>query len=109
MAHITGGGLIDNVPRMLPDGLAAEFDPTTWQVNPVFRFLVREGRIAPGEQYRVFNMGIGFVLAIAPERVNEALAALPRAVVIGRVIAAGDERLPRVRGLTESTDGNVDA
>lgn len=109
MAHITGGGLIDNVPRMLPEGLAAEFDPTTWQVNPIFRFLVSEGRIPPDEQYRVFNMGIGFVLAIPPERVNEALAALPRAVVIGRVIAAGDERLPRVRGLTESTNGDVDA
>jgi phosphoribosylformylglycinamidine cyclo-ligase len=94
---------------MLPEGLAAEFDPATWRVNPIFQFLVREGRIPRDEQYRVFNMGIGFVLAVAPERVNEALAALPRAVVIGRVIAAGDERLPRVRGLTESTDGDVDA
>jgi len=106
MAHITGGGLIDNVPRMLPDGLAAEFDPAAWQVNPIFRYLVSKGQVPPAEQYRVFNMGIGFVLAIAPERVNEALAALPHAVVIGRVVAAGDERLPRVRGLVGRTDGN---
>jgi phosphoribosylformylglycinamidine cyclo-ligase len=100
LAHITGGGLIDNVPRMLPAGLAAEFDPSTWDAHPIFDYLVAEGSVPPKERYRVFNMGIGFVLAVSPERSAEALALLPTGRIVGRVVEAPDDESPRVRVLT---------
>ncbi len=108
MAHITGGGLIDNVPRMLPDGLAAWIDPSTWTANPIFTYLVEAGSVPQAERYRALNMGIGFVLAVPADRAREALEALPGAVEIGRVVAADGEGLPRVRGLADTTDGTVD-
>ncbi len=99
MAHITGGGLPDNLPRMLPAGLAADLDPASWPGQPIFDELVGVGMLAEEERYRAFNMGIGFVLAVAQERVPEVLAAIPDAVVIGQVrVAEGDGR-PVVRGL----------
>jgi phosphoribosylformylglycinamidine cyclo-ligase len=85
LAHITGGGLVENVPRMLPDGLAATIDPVTWPVLPVFDALCAAGRVAPAERYRAFNMGIGMVLAVAPDDVPVALARLRGAVVVGWV------------------------
>ncbi len=99
MAHITGGGLPDNLPRMLPAGLAADLDPASWSGQPIFEELVQLGALAEVERYRAFNMGIGFVLAVASERVPEILTAIPDALVIGRVeVAEGDDR-PVVRGL----------
>ena len=102
MAHVTGGGLIDNLPRMLPAGLAAELDPAAWRRQPIFEFLVAAGAIPTAEQYRVFNMGIGFVLAVAAEHAAPALDRLAGegAVVIGRVVANDDGAGPVVRGLT---------
>ena len=70
IAHITGGGLIDNLPRMLPDGVAVRLDQTTWTVNPIFSYLVETGNVEAREQYRTFNMGIGMVLAVRPDDVS---------------------------------------
>jgi phosphoribosylformylglycinamidine cyclo-ligase len=64
MAHITGGGIPGNVPRTLPDGLAAVIRTGSWPMPPVFPTLVRAARLPEGEAYRTFNMGIGMVLVV---------------------------------------------
>jgi phosphoribosylformylglycinamidine cyclo-ligase len=64
LAHITGGGLLENIPRILPGGCAVEIDTASWEVPPLFAFLEERGRIERREMYRVFNMGIGMVLII---------------------------------------------
>jgi phosphoribosylformylglycinamidine cyclo-ligase len=90
MAHITGGGFIENIPRMLPSGLGAVIDEDSWEVPPIFPFLASLGKIPKQEMYNVFNMGIGLVLAV-DEKVAEDL--LPffremgeRAYAMGRVV-----------------------
>ena len=65
MAHITGGGLIDNVVRSLPEGCEAHIDTTTWQPLPIFDLLVGIGELPKNEAYRTFNMGVGYVLIVA--------------------------------------------
>lgn len=67
MAHITGGGLTDNVPRILPEGLGVRIDPSAWERPPIFELLQRLGDVDWSEMYRTFNMGIGFVLIVRPE------------------------------------------
>lgn len=67
MVHITGGGLLDNVPRILPEGCRAVLSTANWPVLPVFRHLVARGQIGRDEAHRVFNMGIGYVLIVRPE------------------------------------------
>ena len=88
-AHITGGGLPGNVPRMLPDGLHAELDASTWPLPPVFRWLARTGGVADTEMLRVFNCGLGMVLAVSDRDAALALLASLReaAHVVGRVVA----------------------
>ena len=86
IAHVTGGGLIENVPRMLPDGLSARFDPDAWAVPPIFTQLQEDGGISRDEMYRVFNMGLGMVLACDPTRVSEVLKLVPEAVEVGEVV-----------------------
>ena len=76
MAHITGGGLLENIPRMLPEALAAEVDVTTWPVPNVFCWLRKAGRIAPLEFARVWNTGIGMVLVVTEVKAQEAEAVL---------------------------------
>jgi phosphoribosylamine--glycine ligase/phosphoribosylformylglycinamidine cyclo-ligase len=96
MAHITGGGFFDNIPRVLPAGVGVEIERGAWQVPPIFGLIQREGQVDKMEMYHVFNMGIGLVLQVAPEQVEPALAALPEAIVIGR--ATGWDGIgPRVR------------
>lgn len=89
MAHITGGGFQDNIPRMLPEGLDAVIDCNAWEVPPLFRFLQEQGSVETEEMYHVFNMGIGMVLAINPQDKEEACSLLAAhgtpAVDIGRV------------------------
>ena len=75
LAHITGGGLTENLPRVLPDGLGAEIDLGAWRPNPVFGWLARAGGVARDEMLKTFNCGIGMVVVCAPERAD-ALAAL---------------------------------
>lgn len=74
MAHITGGGLVDNLPRVVPDGLAVHLDATTWDILPIFRLIQRQGGIAWGEMLRVFNMGLGFLIFCRPEHEAQVLA-----------------------------------
>ncbi len=95
LAHITGGGLIDNVPRMLPDGLAARFRRTAWQVPPLFQLIQRVGQVSDAEMFRTFNMGLGMVLAVAPERVAAVRERLPEALLVGEVLPHAGEG-PRV-------------
>jgi phosphoribosylformylglycinamidine cyclo-ligase len=98
MAHITGGGLLDNVPRMLPETAAAEFDRESWPVPPVFDYLVSAGDVGERERFQVFNMGLGFVFAVPAGREREAQAMVPGSLVVGRVIPRGDDD-ETVRGL----------
>ena len=92
LAHITGGGLVENIPRVLPDGLRAELDARAWDLPAVFRWLQREGGIAPMELARTFNCGIGMVVVVTPseiDRVSTALAAAGEQVrPIGRIVPA---------------------
>jgi phosphoribosylformylglycinamidine cyclo-ligase len=89
-AHITGGGLLENIPRVLPEGMAAELDTRLWPLPPVFRWLAESGGIAAFEMARTFNCGIGMVAVVAPravERVTAALAAAGEQVHrIGRIV-----------------------
>ncbi|KYK56641.1 bifunctional purine biosynthetic protein Ade1 [Drechmeria coniospora] len=76
LAHITGGGLLENVPRMLPDTLAAEIEFGTWEVPPVFQWLKTNGNVAPAEMCRTFNSGIGMVIAVDAAKANAVTRAL---------------------------------
>ena len=79
MAHITGGGLVENVPRMLPEGVTAYMEASRWQRPPVFDWLQQQGGIDTAEMHRVFNCGIGMVLAVAPADVAAVTRALTEA------------------------------
>jgi phosphoribosylformylglycinamidine cyclo-ligase len=94
MAHITGGGLIGNVPRVLPAGLAAAFDSQAWTAPPIFPLIQQRGNVDRDEMYRVFNMGIGMVLICSPDKVDQLTGELPEARVIGGVVEqAGEKRV----------------
>ena len=98
MAHITGGGLTENIIRVVPDGLGLEIDASAWPLPPVFQWLQREGEVAREEMWRTFNCGIGFVLLADPDAVPALKAELARLGLdhwqIGQVVAAtGDERV----------------
>src|SRR6476646_1573121 len=75
MAHITGGGITENLPRILPEGCSAAIDPHSWTPLPVFGVLQERGGITTDEMFRAFNMGIGLILVWAPEHVDRALLA----------------------------------
>ena len=92
MAHITGGGLPGNVPRVLPDGLAARFDRSAWRVPEIFRMIQRAGNVPDEEMWRAFNMGIGMAVFVAPQEVDAVLEHAPEALVAGEIV--------------EETDGN---
>ena len=85
LAHITGGGLTENVPRVLPPGTAARVNREAWTVPPVFRFLQQNGQVPDNDMYRTFNMGIGMVVVLAPESSSSARAALRAAGEVGAV------------------------
>ncbi len=76
MSHITGGGFIENIPRVLPKGLGCYVDVSAWQLPPVFRFLMKQGGVEPLEMARTFNNGIGLVLVVDPAEVDETVRAL---------------------------------
>ncbi len=76
IAHITGGGLQENLPRILPEGVGARIDRSTWAPNPVFRWILETGPVEREEAYRVFNMGCGLVIAVRPSDVDAALQVL---------------------------------
>ena len=94
IAHITGGGFIENIPRILPDGLSAQIERGTWPVLPVFTELVKLGGLGDRQAYNTFNMGVGMVLTVPAEQADKALEILhangePEAYRLG-VIAEGE-------------------
>jgi phosphoribosylformylglycinamidine cyclo-ligase len=88
LAHITGGGLTDNLPRILPKGSHAEVKFGTWDIPPVFHLLQEHGEVATDEMLRVFNMGVGMVLVVAQDALREVLAALRDAGQKGAIIGS---------------------
>ncbi len=93
IAHITGGGYRENLPRIIPDGMAAVVDTSAWEVPGIFRLIEQRGEIAPAEMYDVFNMGIGLVLIVAPGAAARVAEAVPGAVPIGEVRESTGERV----------------
>lgn len=95
MAHITGGGLVDNVPRVLPDGTKAVIDAKSWPLPPVFKWLKAAGKISDAEMARAFNCGIGLVIAVAADQADAVQAALKATGEtvsrIGRIEALADK------------------
>jgi phosphoribosylformylglycinamidine cyclo-ligase len=102
MAHITGGGLLENIPRVLPSGCSAELDAGSWELPPVLRWLAAVGRLAPLELARTFNAGIGLVLIVEPgavPEVGEALRAAGEAPRPIGVLKHGDRERVALDGM----------
>lgn len=99
MAHITGGGLTDNLPRTLPETAIAVLDPNSWESLPIFDYLVEQAVLGEEERYRTLNMGIGFVLVVKPEDAMAVLGEIDSAVPIGRVIPRVTSDESAVQGL----------
>lgn len=98
VAHITGGGFIENVPRMLPDGVAASIELGSWPVPPIFDVIERAGDVDHMEMYNIFNMGIGMVVAVPQERVDEVMNILHNA----------GEQGYRIGSVVEQSEGTVE-
>jgi phosphoribosylformylglycinamidine cyclo-ligase len=102
MAHITGGGLIENLPRVLPRGVCARIDTDRWTLPPVFAWLRQAGNLDPAEMLRTFNCGVGMILVLPPAGVDSALELLERCgerpFVMGEVVAGGDAAAVRFHG-----------
>jgi phosphoribosylformylglycinamidine cyclo-ligase len=93
LSHITGGGLLDNIPRVIPEGLEVVLQRDSWPRDPVFEWLQSQGRIPDSEMYRVFNCGIGMTVQVAARDAERAVAALrdagQPALRIGEVRSGG--------------------
>ncbi|HXR92164.1 MAG TPA: AIR synthase-related protein, partial [Steroidobacteraceae bacterium] len=93
LAHITGGGLTDNIPRVLPDGLEVVLTRRSWHRDPTFDWLQRQGHIDPAEMYRTFNCGIGMVVIVPADQAEAAIRVLQSrgevAQLIGEVRKGG--------------------
>lgn len=104
MSHITGGGLLENIPRVLPDNAKAVINVDSWQMPAVFNWLQEKGNVDGREMYRTFNCGVGMVVAVPADKADEALALLTaegeNAWVIGQIeTAAEGEEQVELRGL----------
>jgi phosphoribosylformylglycinamidine cyclo-ligase len=95
LAHITGGGWVDNIPRTLPEGLGVEVELGSWRVPPIFSLIQARGDIPDEEMVRTFNLGIGMTAVVRPEQTDAALTALPEARRLGTVVPVGADS-PRV-------------
>ena len=97
MAHITGGGFIDNIPRVLPEGIGVKINLGSWEVPALFTLIQSYGNVASREMYRVFNMGIGFVLIVPAEDSAHALQYFnsngETAVLLGETVSGEGVRL----------------
>ena len=91
IAHITGGGFIGNIPRILPQGLAAHLKKHSWDIPPIFKLIQENGDIEEAEMYRVFNMGVGMTIVCSPQQVAKIVSILPQAKAIGEIIKREDE------------------
>jgi len=91
IAHITGGGFIGNIPRVLPQDVAAHLHKDSWDIPPIFKLIQEKGAMEEAEMYRVFNMGIGMTIVCSPQQVAQIVTILPQAKVIGEIIKREDE------------------
>jgi len=98
LAHITGGGITENLPRILPPGTAALIDKATWTPNAVFRYLQRVGGVPEDDMFRAFNMGIGLIIGCAADDVDRVTVMLQ---------AAGETRVHRIGRIVEGEPGVV--
>ena len=90
IAHITGGGIIENIPRILPEGISVQINQKSWTKPPIFSLIQKEGKISDEEMYRTFNMGIGMVLVVRPDKIKQIIDELNQmdfpSYIIGRVV-----------------------
>jgi phosphoribosylformylglycinamidine cyclo-ligase len=94
LAHITGGGFLGNIPRILPPGVAVEIERSSWEVPALFELIQQKGSIKDGEMFNVFNMGMGMIIISGQGEVDGICTAIPDARIIGRVVKAnGSERV----------------
>jgi phosphoribosylformylglycinamidine cyclo-ligase len=93
LAHLTGGGFIENIPRVLPDHLSAKITLGSWPVPPLYQLIQQRGAIDPEEMYRVFNMGIGMIAIVAPKEVEAVQAAIPEETFIIGQLIQGNKRV----------------
>ena len=95
IANITGGGMIENIPRIMPEGFAVEINKNKWEIPPIFQIIQKEGNINEEEMYHVFNMGIGTVIVIDKYYANSVLKRLTKIgekpYVIGQIINGNKE------------------
>ena len=102
IAHITGGGLIENIPRILPNGIAAEINRGNWPKMPIFDWIADEGVVPIDEMERTFNMGIGIVMIVAPgatDKIKAILAEQGEEVFeIGRIATQSEATTIRMEG-----------
>ncbi len=91
IAHITGGGFVGNIPRILPEGVAAHIKKRSWDILPIFKLIQKEGDIKEAEMYQVFNMGIGITIVCSSRQVAKIVNILPQAKVIGAIIKREDK------------------
>jgi phosphoribosylformylglycinamidine cyclo-ligase len=91
IAHITGGGFVGNIPRILPQDLAAHLHNDSWDILPIFKLIQENGNIKETEMYQVFNMGIGMTLVCSPQQVAKIVSIMPQAKAIGEIIKREDE------------------
>lgn len=99
IAHITGGGLLENIPRILPEGVSVEIDRNSWTKPPIFSLIQKEGKISDEEMYRTFNMGIGMVLVVRQNDVSKVINKLKMirydSYIIGKVIKGKKQMIIR--------------
>lgn len=93
LAHLTGGGFLENIPRILPEGVGAKIRLGSWPVPPLFQLIQQRGEVDPEEMYRVFNMGIGMVVVVAPENVSTLQAALPEETFVIGELVMGEKKV----------------
>lgn len=86
MAHITGGGVYENLPRVLPEGLGAEIRRGTFPLPPIFELIQRVGNVAEQEMFRVFNMGLGYILVLSSDMASRAGTLLPQSYPVGYIM-----------------------
>ncbi len=90
IAHITGGGMVENIPRILPEGVSVQIDQKSWPKSPIFSLIQKEGKISDEEIYRTFNMGIGMALIVRPDKADKIIDELKQlnfsSYLIGRVV-----------------------
>jgi phosphoribosylformylglycinamidine cyclo-ligase len=95
-AHITGGGITENLPRVLPKGVAAEIDRTSWQVPEIFERLRVIGNIPEADWRRTFNLGIGMILVVPRSKLREAQAIAGKSYVIGTIVKSAKRRVVHI-------------